>query len=376
MIINSITLRNFQRHDNTTFDLGPITVIQGASDQGKSSLVRALHWLVFNRPIGADAYRKHGTSKVLVDVALGCSSTPTQKWNSNHSITYNISRSRTEGGLHTYMLSDGSQFEPEEKFQGFGKEVPTPISNVLNLLPLNFCGQHDGSFLLSLSRPEASKYLASLVGLEQMDTAMRTVESKRRSIASTTKYREERIHDIKEELKQTEYVEQMVEDYEDLVRRSEQLVGRKSYTIIFDELITDFKELDEEIEELSYVDDLDGILVELEGNRVGLVFVSRETKALKALIEELDRIEVQREPQEAISSLLLYVSALEQTLQGTLTLREGTNSLKAIVEAVNELDEEQELLVREVLKMEKTLRDKMPEKCPLCGVVTRRRNND
>ncbi|MCL6636233.1 MAG: ATP-binding protein, partial [Peptococcaceae bacterium] len=51
-------MENFQSHRYTELVLAPtMTVLIGESDQGKSAVVRALRWLLYNRPQGADFMR-------------------------------------------------------------------------------------------------------------------------------------------------------------------------------------------------------------------------------------------------------------------------------------------------------------------------------
>ena len=58
-MIQSLKIINFQSHEDSTLDFVPgVNMILGASDSGKSAIIRALKWLVWNRPNG-DAYRSN-----------------------------------------------------------------------------------------------------------------------------------------------------------------------------------------------------------------------------------------------------------------------------------------------------------------------------
>ena len=54
-VISSLTLENFQSHKESkiVFDKG-LTVIIGQTDQGKSAIIRALKWVLYNEPRGTD----------------------------------------------------------------------------------------------------------------------------------------------------------------------------------------------------------------------------------------------------------------------------------------------------------------------------------
>lgn len=53
--VKSIDIENFQSHENThiDFDMG-LNIIIGESNNGKSSILRAMDWVVDNQPLGTD----------------------------------------------------------------------------------------------------------------------------------------------------------------------------------------------------------------------------------------------------------------------------------------------------------------------------------
>lgn len=75
MHITCLHVENFQNHRNTRLSFSPgLNVIVGEAEQGKSALIRALAWLFFNQPPGAD-FRRSGSywcrvSALLDDGAL------------------------------------------------------------------------------------------------------------------------------------------------------------------------------------------------------------------------------------------------------------------------------------------------------------------
>ena len=67
-MIKKLNILNFQSHKDTSLSFAPgVNVIVGASDSGKSAIIRALRWLIWNRPVG-DAFRSHwgGETQVVV----------------------------------------------------------------------------------------------------------------------------------------------------------------------------------------------------------------------------------------------------------------------------------------------------------------------
>jgi exonuclease SbcC len=67
-MIDSLSIQNFQSHEKTEleFDEG-INIIIGQSDSGKSAILRALNWVVNNKPNG-EAFKSNwgGDTKVKI----------------------------------------------------------------------------------------------------------------------------------------------------------------------------------------------------------------------------------------------------------------------------------------------------------------------
>jgi DNA repair exonuclease SbcCD ATPase subunit len=51
-VLEKLIIKGFQKHENRTIEFDRITCIVGPNDVGKSSILRALFWLTFNRPSG------------------------------------------------------------------------------------------------------------------------------------------------------------------------------------------------------------------------------------------------------------------------------------------------------------------------------------
>ncbi|WP_035425703.1 AAA family ATPase, partial [Halalkalibacterium ligniniphilum] len=56
--INTVRLENFQSHLDTSIDFSTgLNVIVGQSDSGKTSILRAIRWVLYNQPRGTDFMR-------------------------------------------------------------------------------------------------------------------------------------------------------------------------------------------------------------------------------------------------------------------------------------------------------------------------------
>lgn len=176
-MISKLILRNFQRWKKAEFDLGPITTIVGPTDSGKSAIVRALRLVLLNQPQG-DFFIRHGASKCSVAIEVDGRVVK-----------------RKRGGTNSYLMDD-------QVFKAFGTSVPETISKFLNVSKLNFQGQFDPNFWISLTTAEAGKQLNSIVDMELIDRVLNKVVQEERQLKQQAEYESKHLEAIKHTLKQ------------------------------------------------------------------------------------------------------------------------------------------------------------------------------
>ena len=168
--IKRITLENFQSHAKTIVEpasSGQLSVIVGASDTGKTAIIRALKWVFFNEPQGAEFMRTGASMvRVTLDYADGIS----------------VVRERTKATNRYKIIRPGTGEGGPEVFEGFGGGVPLEIQEITGIRPvkiadqelmLNLSEQLDPPFLgqKSTSSPGRAKILGKLAGTEEIDVA-------------------------------------------------------------------------------------------------------------------------------------------------------------------------------------------------------------
>lgn len=145
-MIQSVTLSNFQTHENRTFEFEPgLNVVTGASDKGKSALVRALFWLSQH---GNQNYTRHGATECSVSAT-----------------TEHGTVTRFRGKKNGYTVN-------QDTYVAVGTEQPVPVCQVLPLSLMNFQQQHDSPFLLSLSPGQTAKEINKIVDLSVIDACV------------------------------------------------------------------------------------------------------------------------------------------------------------------------------------------------------------
>lgn len=153
MILEGIKLENFQAHKRRVVKFSPgITTIKGATDKGKSAILRALGWACLNNMSGADFVHegeKVATVTVKTDEEV-------------------IVRTRSKSGVNSYEMNG-------DQFKAFGTGVPDEIAAHLGLSELNFQSQHDAPFWFSETAGEVSRKLNAVIDLSIIDKSLSNV---------------------------------------------------------------------------------------------------------------------------------------------------------------------------------------------------------
>lgn len=170
--IAKLHIHNFQSHEDLTIDIAPmLTTLVGASDAGKSAVIRALRWALFNEPSGTQ-YIRVGTHDTFVRVEFSDGSSLLR------------ARDRSE---NYYVLKDASG--DSIRLEGFGVSVPVEVTNFTGIrkvqigekdsLAVNIAGQLEGPFLLGEKSAVRAEAIGRLAGTDRIDAAHRTANADR-----------------------------------------------------------------------------------------------------------------------------------------------------------------------------------------------------
>jgi DNA repair ATPase RecN len=181
-VINSLDVRNFQSLRAVHLDLGPLTVIVGDSNCGKSALVRSIQALASN--VRGSTIVTHGYKLASIS-AVTDSATVTFVKGEGHGY---------------YRIVD--QVE-EREFTKLAGEVPIEISRALELdavkegLSLNFAPQHEPPFLLTSSGSVVARTLGELTKVSTVLEAVREANRRRTSSSGDLKLRSKDLESVK-----------------------------------------------------------------------------------------------------------------------------------------------------------------------------------
>jgi exonuclease SbcC len=206
--IKTLHIVNFQSHADTLINLDPgLNILVGESDQGKTAVIRALRWVMYNEPRGT-GYIRVGESRCEVTITLNDGT--------------RISRIRDERQrINRYVLKVVGQ--EEQIFEKFKNEVPLEIQQELGVYPLwidrdrslelNLARQLDNPFLLTESAATRAKVIGRIAHLHVLDAAQRDVLRDIKNLSRTKSGLENEITSLEDKARQ----------FDDLPEKEEQL---------------------------------------------------------------------------------------------------------------------------------------------------------
>ena len=151
MPIKYVKIKNFLSHKDTTIKFSSgVNAVIGDSDCGKSAVIKALDWVINNKPSG-DEFVSWWAGKEPTSVEIGING-------------HRVIRQRTKS-TNTYQLDTG------DLYKAFGQGVPEDIQKVLNIKDVNVHRQPDSPFLLSETSGKVALYINKIANLEKMQNS-------------------------------------------------------------------------------------------------------------------------------------------------------------------------------------------------------------
>ena len=351
-MIQSLHIKNFQSHKDSRLDFHPgVNVIVGASDSGKTSIIRALRWLIWNRPGGED-FRSDwgGDTGVEINTEDGFN-------------TYRLKGKST----NEYFIAHKESFEKPKVLVAFGTKVPEEIQKALNIDDTNLQKQFDSPFLISSTPGEVAAYFNQIAHLEKIDSSISYVNGKITKLTSRQKLDEETLEEDQEKLKQYEYLDKFEIDLEDLEHRQASLIqliaSRKRLSEHLETMEENSRKIKKQ-EEIIKLQDPVNELLRLYEERKKLIKDQLEFKLTVIAIfnnkkkEDVLKKKIGMLPQ--VETLLKLYKEREALQTEQRTLQRSLKEIQTI--------KEKQLACNTMLEKKEALFHKhMPDTCPLCG---------
>lgn len=217
-MINSVKIKNFLSHKKTfiKFSKG-LNVICGKSEAGKSSVGRAINWVVNNRPLG-NSYHSH--------------------WNSNTSVTLSLNKNKVK---RVKTKTKNNYYLNGSKFTAFGSKTPDEIKRALRISEINIQKQFTLPFLFSLSDGEVSRYINKLANIESIDRYISGINKILSDEKGELEREKETYKKLKEEIAELKWVCNAESDLNILEEMQNKIKRQKDKVAEMDNLISEIE---------------------------------------------------------------------------------------------------------------------------------------
>lgn len=263
-MIKRVTIKNFQSHKDSTFEFCPTTnSIVGSSNNGKTVVLRAISWVVTNRP-SADSLISHWAKDEKGNQTEDMSVTIETD---EHIVT----RLKTKK-VNTYIVDD-------KTLEAVGRDVPKEVSDALNMNEVNIQKQMDAPFLLSDSPGEVARFFNKLIKLDKIDTYLSSIESKKRKTRDSLQL----ATDNKEK------TEKELENYTWTDKAEELIIKIKELSVLSEKLYENVRLLKQQIEDKRTLDVTVQEVTKTVINSVALIReIETTTDKKEVLFNEID----------------------------------------------------------------------------------------
>ena len=347
-MIQSLRIQNFQSHLDSYLEFSPgISIITGSSNNGKTSILRSIDWVVNNRPQGISFKSTFSDKKDTCKVSLVINNQKIVREKNN--------------SINQYQLNEGI-------FSTVGGDVPSEVISAINISEISIGRQFEKHFLITDSPGEIGRTINKIVKLDDIDTLISNISSK---ILSTNKEIEFKKQDI-------DKLNTSLEKFKDY-DKIEVLVNQ----IIENDIKV--KDLEQKVKILNYISD--------EGVRVEKLILSLENSYddLEAKINELEQSWLTYNTNikiiQDLSKLVNTISVLDTKIQDAEAILSGCDALQDIEEKlikysvgletlnkINNIIKDWNRYFEVMKKVEKTIEKDEVEKnrilqeygCPLC----------
>lgn len=354
-MIQNLKIENFQSHKKTELDLHPgVNVVVGPSDSGKTAIIRALRWLVWNRPAGETFRSNWGGDTSVIATIDGTE----------------IRRVRSKENAYAVGKPGGEY----QIFLALQHGVPEEIQKLLNINEINLQQQLDAPFLITESPGTVAAHFNHIANLEKIDESLKSIQGDVRNLSQTKKLQEESLKAHEERLEEFNYLgdaERDLEALEEMQRQHTKLSDqRNELEILVEEIIRvqiDINEIETPIgveSEVDHILELMDELTEVEGDADYLEQHLLNMQELQNQLDELDVVLGVEGDVEKIEELIIDNQATEY----------DRAHLNKAIESYELSKTSHKELIEELNVLEEKFHDELGDTCPLCG--TNLQNNE
>lgn len=349
-MLRKVIIKNFQAHEELEFFFHPgVNVITGPSDVGKSAVIRAIRWVLENRPQGT------GFLNWETDLKVGCSVTLIFQGGDE------ITRERTSA--HNSYIVNGVRLDAVRT------DVPKEVTEIANVLPCCLQTQLSPYFLLQDTSGEVARRLNEVAGLDIISESLKSVNSVERQARADAETAKEEAGAIRISLERlvplTDAAEllQRAESAWSTVSSMQEDIGKigklcASYRLANLGLLR-FKTL-------SYVEDMLNVAKKQEQD---LAAYEESLRKVKYAINRLKEIKPKLEKERNLTIISRKLTVLKDEMEELAYMEKQVERINTLLTNLSSTLEELEQKQDQIQVVEADLEQMKRElgNCPLCG---------
>lgn len=355
-MIKSISIKNYQSHKDTFIPLKDgLNVITGASDSGKSVILRAFRWVLYNRPLG-DEIRNWDTKNddsVCVEITT------------NENII--VGKERKKKKNIYYIIENGNK----QIFEAVGQDVPEQIIKALGVTDINIQSQHDKYFLLDsgISAGEVAKRFNEMVGLDVIDKTFKNFNSNISAIKGEKEQSEKDIKTYTQKIKELSFIDIYLPQFEALQNKKKAIEQKQEKEIAIYSLVEKIKNIHVLQSKLRATISFEDKINQLINKQQEITLKTEKYNNIQALLingfkieDELSLFEILAGYEEKIKTLKEKIKGIELRKEEIGFIENKVHSLKNIQNLMLGLKEKIKENTSQLNKLLKQIKI-----CPLCG---------
>jgi hypothetical protein len=323
----------------------------GSSNNGKSTIFRALYWTINNRPLGKSVISYWNRDNKGDPVKP----TKIELCIDDKTIIRGRDKDREKG--NNYYSFDGVDYD------ALKGSIPEEIIKFINMSDVNIQRQKEQPFLISFTPGEAAKYLNSLIKLDVIDDCLTYVKREKTECESGLKQNVKELETLENDLLKLNWID----DADCLLKKVERLEserGEKEGALSgLSESINEYVKLKSSLSKFQTIGSAEKLIAEIRCVETGL---NEKRNAEKSLSDSIERYQ---EAQKIIKKCVC-VSGMESIITEIREIEKEKvlkgEELKGLDGSINAYEEKRERLSSIANQLvEET--EKLPTICPVCG---------
>ena len=348
-MIQKLEIQNYQAHQNTTLNFSPgVNAIIGQSDSGKTSILRALRWVIENRP-GGDAFRSSWGGKTSVKITTGQNV---------------IERVKDKTTINTYALSTGKE---DLSFAAMGTSVPEEVQNALDINQINYQNQLDRPFLLDSTPGEVAAHFNKIAHLDIIDVGLRNVKSWISGLTKTISVEETRIVELKKEQARYNYLPAMEKAVIALEVLEKKIEQETVEVHVLGRLHNSISQINSKIDQYGNLLALESSVRSAQKQTLNISEKKTEQGILIRLLQNINKMDEEIIAGKGVLKLEKLVTGTFILIQKEKALQNEKRVLTGVVSGIKTTTQTLKTSIARRDELQKEFDANFPEVCPLCG---------